>query len=175
MLQVSQSVSECSCIRVWNIPVSSSDERQDVHSSNARASAEEVESSFSSASSYKSAQSEHPGSDPQRVHNKENDFYCEVEKDKVTMKNISSPIEPETVKSGSSLPVIQDKNIESCGECQKKRKQNFARSGARNKNRVCYKFVWNKYLLKHFEDVVHPDWVLHIINGFVGQSGILTL
>ena len=34
-----------------------------------------------------------------------------------------------------------------------------------------WKFVWNSYLL----DIVdlHPDWLLYIIHGFVGQASIL--
>ena len=35
----------------------------------------------------------------------------------------------------------------------------------------CYKFIWNKYLLASIEHNVHPDWILHVIHGFVAQSG----
>ena len=35
-----------------------------------------------------------------------------------------------------------------------------------------YKFVWNSYLLKPVESVFHPDWILFVIHGFVGQSNI---
>ena len=31
-------------------------------------------------------------------------------------------------------------------------------------------FVWNNYLLKDIETLVHCDWLLHIIHGFVSQS-----
>ena len=34
------------------------------------------------------------------------------------------------------------------------------------------KYVWNSYILKGIEDQVHPDWLLNIIHGFVGQSNI---
>ena len=36
------------------------------------------------------------------------------------------------------------------------------------------KFVWNIHLLEKFKDQVHPDWILYIIHGFVGQSSILS-
>lgn len=32
------------------------------------------------------------------------------------------------------------------------------------------KFVWNSYILEGLKKVVHPDWLLNIIHGFVGQS-----
>eukprot|EP00795_Rhopilema_esculentum_P017479 gene17479-9088_t len=32
------------------------------------------------------------------------------------------------------------------------------------------KFVWNIHLLENFKEQVHPDWILYIIHGFVGQS-----
>lgn len=35
-----------------------------------------------------------------------------------------------------------------------------------------YKFVWNSFLLKPVESVFHPDWILFVIHGFVGQSNI---
>lgn len=34
------------------------------------------------------------------------------------------------------------------------------------------KYVWNFYILKGIQDEVHPDWLLNIIHGFVGQSNI---
>ena len=37
------------------------------------------------------------------------------------------------------------------------------------------KFIWNIHLLEGFKEKVHPDWVLYIIHGFVGQSSILSL
>ncbi|XP_077866108.1 polyphosphoinositide phosphatase-like [Saccoglossus kowalevskii] len=39
-------------------------------------------------------------------------------------------------------------------------------------NPASYKFVWNSHMLKGFENVVQPDWVLYIIHGFMGQSNI---
>ena len=32
------------------------------------------------------------------------------------------------------------------------------------------KFVWNSYILDSLKKIVHPDWLLNIIHGFVGQS-----
>jgi SacI homology domain. len=32
------------------------------------------------------------------------------------------------------------------------------------------KFVWNSYILEDLKEMVHPDWLLNIIHGFVGQS-----
>ena len=58
-----------------------------------------------------------------------------------------------------------------CPECQKIRRQK--EMPFLNKHKSCSKFVWNKYLLKGFEGAVHSDWILHIVNGFVGQSSIL--
>lgn len=37
------------------------------------------------------------------------------------------------------------------------------------------KFVWNSYILEDLQDKVHPDWLLNIIHGFVGQSSIFSL
>ena len=62
--------------------------------------------------------------------------------------------------------------VTSCSECKKlrQRKEKVFLS----KNRSCAKFAWNRHLLCGFEGAVHPDWILHIVNGFVGQSGILS-
>lgn len=57
-----------------------------------------------------------------------------------------------------------------CSECQKIRRLKMP---FLNKRKSCCKFVWNKYLLQGFEGAVHSDWILHIVNGFVGQSSIL--
>ncbi|XP_074642005.1 polyphosphoinositide phosphatase-like [Tubulanus polymorphus] len=40
------------------------------------------------------------------------------------------------------------------------------------RNKANRKFVWNNYLLRNFENVVHSDWILYIIHGFFGQSNI---
>ncbi|EFN85512.1 SAC domain-containing protein 3 [Harpegnathos saltator] len=32
------------------------------------------------------------------------------------------------------------------------------------------RFVWNSHLLKPVEKDLHPDWILYIIHGFIGQS-----
>ncbi|XP_057307626.1 polyphosphoinositide phosphatase-like [Hydractinia symbiolongicarpus] len=34
------------------------------------------------------------------------------------------------------------------------------------------KYVWNSHILEGLKDEVHPDWLLNIIHGFVGQSNI---
>ncbi|XP_046388999.1 polyphosphoinositide phosphatase isoform X3 [Ischnura elegans] len=34
------------------------------------------------------------------------------------------------------------------------------------------KFVWNSYLLSQIEGRLHPDWILYIVHGFVGQSNV---
>ena len=33
-----------------------------------------------------------------------------------------------------------------------------------------WKFVWNKHLLRNVIDVLHPDWLLFITQGFISQS-----
>ncbi|XP_071445208.1 polyphosphoinositide phosphatase isoform X2 [Hetaerina americana] len=34
------------------------------------------------------------------------------------------------------------------------------------------KFVWNSYLLSQIEGRLHPDWILYVVHGFVGQSNV---
>ncbi|XP_056015815.1 polyphosphoinositide phosphatase-like isoform X2 [Ostrea edulis] len=34
------------------------------------------------------------------------------------------------------------------------------------------KYVWNSYLLQKYREVVHPDWLLFLIHGFVDQKNI---
>lgn len=34
------------------------------------------------------------------------------------------------------------------------------------------KFVWNNHLLRLVESELHPDWLLYITHGFIGQSSI---
>ncbi|KAJ9595423.1 hypothetical protein L9F63_013382, partial [Diploptera punctata] len=42
--------------------------------------------------------------------------------------------------------------------------------GVRNKpNR---RFVWNSYLLRNIEMGLHPDWIVYVMHGFVGQSNM---
>lgn len=71
---------------------------------------------------------------------------------------------------GDSFESVESKVIR-CPEGQKRRQQ--IEKPFLDKKNSCDKFVWNKYLLQEFEGSVHPDWILHIVNGFVGQSGIL--
>ena len=35
-----------------------------------------------------------------------------------------------------------------------------------------YKFVWNSFLLRPVESIFHPDWIIFVIHGFVGQSNV---
>lgn len=34
------------------------------------------------------------------------------------------------------------------------------------------RFVWNWYLLKPVIKILHPDWILYMIHGFVDQSNV---
>ncbi|KAK7789638.1 hypothetical protein R5R35_005398 [Gryllus longicercus] len=36
------------------------------------------------------------------------------------------------------------------------------------------RFVWNSHLLTPIEDHLHPDWILYVTHGFVGQSNMCT-
>lgn len=62
--------------------------------------------------------------------------------------------------------------VTGCPECKKLRQRKDKVSLGKSKS--CAKFAWNQHLLCGFEGAVHPDWILHIVNGFVGQSGILS-
>ena len=90
----------------------------------------------------------------------------------------TSTTEPQTADPTSSRELARDtctsaddRKVSVCPECEKERQQK--EKPFLNKSKSCGKFVWNRYLLKGFEGAVHPDWILHIVNGFVGQSGIL--
>ena len=37
----------------------------------------------------------------------------------------------------------------------------------------CWKFVWNFHMLKDVCTLLHSDWLLYVIHGFIGQSSIL--
>ena len=63
--------------------------------------------------------------------------------------------------------------VTGCPECTKLRQRKEKVSLTKSKS--CAKFVWNQHLLCGFEGAVHSDWILHIVNGFVGQSGILPI
>lgn len=39
-------------------------------------------------------------------------------------------------------------------------------------NFVNRKFVWNNKLLEPMEQLLHPDWVLYVTHGFIGQSSV---
>lgn len=85
--------------------------------------------------------------------------------------------EVQMLGSTSSEDTVQDSNTvggeETCPDCKELRQQK--ERPFLNKSKSCGKFVWNRYLLQGFEGAVHPDWILHIVNGFVGQSGILLI
>ncbi|ELT99122.1 hypothetical protein CAPTEDRAFT_142019 [Capitella teleta] len=36
-----------------------------------------------------------------------------------------------------------------------------------------WKYVWNEHLLRPVLEEVHPDWLLHFIHGFIGQSKLM--
>lgn len=83
--------------------------------------------------------------------------------------------EVQTVINTSSDDPVKDSytgKVAGCPECEKMRQQK--EKAFLSKNKSCAKFAWNRYLLRGFEGAVHPDWILHIVNGFVGQSGILS-
>ena len=60
-----------------------------------------------------------------------------------------------------------------CQECLKHCVQQHHFVSRRGK--PCGQFIWNKHMLKLLNDVVHPDWLLCITHGFVGQCSILYL
>ena len=89
----------------------------------------------------------------------------------------TASVEDQIVRKSNSELSIRDSSVNrlegqasACPECQKIRRQKIL---FLNKRKSCFKFVWNKYLLQGFEGAVHSDWILHIVNGFVGQSSIL--
>ena len=97
---------------------------------------------------------------------------CNVTEDKNKLK-LHVTAAASNVINGDTGSQLLRQDVGVCRECQKRRTQGSMNGTKKRKVKPCYKFVWNKYLLRNFESVVHPDWVLHIINGFVGQSGIL--
>lgn len=78
----------------------------------------------------------------------------------------------ESTSTDDPVKYSNTRKVPSCPECMKlrHRKEKVFLS----KNKSCAKFAWNQHLLRGFEGAVHPDWILHIVNGFVGQSGILS-
>ncbi|XP_048577491.1 polyphosphoinositide phosphatase-like [Nematostella vectensis] len=80
----------------------------------------------------------------------------------------------EKPKQENNGAVKDDKDA--CAACEKLRSESLSRPNTSHRNvrisKPCYKFTWNKYLLHGFEGVVHLDWVLYVINGFLGQSDI---
>lgn len=39
-------------------------------------------------------------------------------------------------------------------------------------NKPNRRFVWNSHLLQKVEGDLHPDWILYVMHGFVGQSNL---
>ncbi|KAL9969462.1 hypothetical protein ACROYT_G021682 [Oculina patagonica] len=81
-------------------------------------------------------------------------------------QTVGNTISEDTVKVNNTV----GSKDSSCPECEKLRQQK--EKPFLSKSKSCGKFVWNRYLLHGFEGAVHPDWILHIVNGFVGQSDI---
>jgi hypothetical protein len=48
----------------------------------------------------------------------------------------------------------------------------YSSTGYGMRNLVSRKFVWNSHLLEPIENILHPDWILHAIHGFIGQSNV---
>ena len=163
--------SESSCC--YGSTVANSSAPNDVDSNDSKKEPE-VESLVSSTSSYLSAQSQQQGCESPRKDTRDTSFPFEQGQVRGVVEDSSLPKNAvKTSVSEGSAPGLLDRKLRVCQECQKNRTQDSLRGMKRNKVKPCYKFVWNKYLLRNFEGVVHSDWVLHIINGFVGQSGIL--
>ena len=40
------------------------------------------------------------------------------------------------------------------------------------KTEPSWQYVWNQHLLHKVQDTLHPDWLLYITHGFIGQSNI---
>ncbi|KAJ8866836.1 hypothetical protein PR048_032697 [Dryococelus australis] len=40
------------------------------------------------------------------------------------------------------------------------------------RNQPNRRFVWNSHLLSQIEGEVHPDWLLYVVHGFIGQSNM---
>lgn len=60
-----------------------------------------------------------------------------------------------------------DGKVENASKSQKKP---VPKIGIRTKPKK--KYAWNAYLLNLVEDIVHPDWLLYIMHGFIDQSNI---
>lgn len=144
---------------------------------------------------------QHKSCDKDSEINSEKDFEQKMEKNEENNEKDSdikdSVVSPENEKgiseeNFSDSPKISKKKhtqaqdslkesadcIDVCPDCKKLRNKTKCgkvptESTSRKISKPYYKFVWNKHLLSGFEGKVHPDWVLHAINGFIGQSSIL--
>ncbi|BES98687.1 SacI homology domain [Nesidiocoris tenuis] len=69
-----------------------------------------------------------------------------------------------TLQVNMAVPKVLADNIEK----QKDNKKRLWEYDIRSRpNR---RFVWNEHLTSAVEDILHPDWILHVTHGFVGQS-----
>ena len=66
----------------------------------------------------------------------------------------------------TSLYALPDINADQ-GNCRRRRIDVFRGPPAE-------KFIWNSHILKELHGNVHPDWMLRIMHGFVGQSSIFS-
>ena len=99
------------------------------------------------------------------------------------LETLSSEQESTETGTGKNLKdkcfdTVNGDVVFNCPECKKLQQEEQLWTGSErkpfmNKIKSSCKFVWNKYLLQGFERLVHPDWILHVVNGFVGQCGIL--
>ncbi|XP_068202078.1 polyphosphoinositide phosphatase isoform X1 [Palaemon carinicauda] len=75
--------------------------------------------------------------------------------------------------SDESPPSKKKEKVKGCipeGTNSTKKSSSTIYYGVRNKPHK--KFIWNGYLLKPVEDILHPAWILPITHGFVAQSNI---
>jgi hypothetical protein len=90
--------------------------------------------------------------------------------------NVATGQAQASIKDDSSEKSGNSNNV--CPKCKKLRNKIKSEglqmhNTTRKISKPYYKFVWNKHLLPGFEGNVHQDWVLYVINGFIGQSSIL--
>lgn len=89
-----------------------------------------------------------------------------------SIEDITNLPAKESTSTDDPVKYSNTTKVTSCPECKKLRQRN--EKVFLSKSKSCAKFAWNQHLLRSFEGAVHPDWILHIVNGFVGQSGILS-
>ncbi|KAG8230623.1 hypothetical protein J437_LFUL004535 [Ladona fulva] len=86
-----------------------------------------------------------------------------------------------TLQNNLTLPRCLITNIKDYGGVSSQETSNSSRTENRFweeplefgvRNMPNQKFVWNSYLLSQIEGRLHPDWILYVVHGFVGQSNI---